>query len=52
MTKVKIFFITLMVTVFAVALTSCEGYRCGNGQILDKATNKPLDSVFCEALTG
>ena len=33
-------------------ITSCEGYRCGEGRVLDKTTSKPLDSVYCEVLTG
>ena len=36
----------------ATVFTGCEGYRCGDGQVLDRATNLPLDSVFVEAITG
>ena len=39
-------------TVFTAAFTSCEGYKCGTGHVVDKLTSKPLDSVFCEAITG
>ena len=47
----------LVLTVFICFLlstffTGCEGYRCGTGQVVDKTTNKALDSVFCENLTG
>lgn len=44
--------LVLLAIVLVYALTSCEGYRCGNGTVLDKTTNKPLDSVFCEVMTG
>jgi hypothetical protein len=47
-----VYLLVLSVIVSICALTSCEGYRCGNGRALDKVTNKPLDSVFCEVLTG
>ena len=33
-------------------LSGCEGYRCAQGKVLDKVTGSPLDSVFCEVLTG
>lgn len=35
-----------------VFLSGCEGYRCGDGTVLDADTRLPLDSVFCEVLTG
>ena len=42
----------LLTLPFAIFITSCEGYRCGSGVVLDKTTNKPMDSVYCEVLTG
>ena len=48
----KPFLIILLTFLIAIFITSCEGYRCGTGMVLDKATNKPLDSVHCEVLTG
>jgi hypothetical protein len=47
------FFATLLTTAsLAFALTSCEGYRCGTGRVVDSATNRALGNVFCEAITG
>ena len=48
----KSILIILLTLTIAIFITSCEGYRCGNGIVLDKTTNKPLDSVYCEVLTG
>lgn len=42
----------LTVIVFHSALISCDGSRCGDGKVVDKVTNQPLDSVYCEAVTG
>lgn len=42
-------FSTFTVRVF---LPSCEGQRCGSGRVVGKATNRPLDSVLCEVVTG
>lgn len=33
-------------------ITSCEGYRCGDGTVLDSVTKEPIDSVLCKVLTG
>jgi hypothetical protein len=33
-------------------MNSCEGYRCANGIVIDKANNKPLDSVLCTVTSG
>jgi len=32
--------------------SSCEGYRCAEGIVIDASTNLPLDSVFCNVKTG
>ncbi len=33
-------------------LTSCEGFKCSNGTVMDKSTNLPLDSVFVNVVSG
>ena len=38
--------------VMSIFIMSCEGYRCGDGKVYDADTLEPLDSVFCEVLTG
>ncbi len=45
------FFISATI-IAAFALAGCEGYRCGTGRVVDRLTNQPLDSVYCEVLTG
>lgn len=36
----------------ALLLACCEGYRCGEAQVVDKVTKEPIDSVFCQVLAG
>ena len=48
----KIVLFLPVVAILVLALAGCEGYRCGNGKVMDKATNQLLDSVFCEAVTS
>jgi hypothetical protein len=31
---------------------SCEGYKMANGFVKDQITNKPIDSVFVDVLSG
>ena len=31
---------------------ACEGYRCGNGNVIDEQTGQPIDSVLCTAITA
>ncbi len=33
-------------------MISCEGNSCAKGTIVDSKTLQPIDSVFCEAITG
>src|SRR5688500_3099831 len=46
----------LLTIIFSLLLIllmeSCEGYKCGNGKVVDKITTLPLDSVLCEVVTG
>ncbi len=35
-----------------MVLSSCEGSRCASGIIYGTDTNQPLNSVYCEVLTG
>ena len=44
--------LTLISLYVIVVATSCEGYRCGKGKVVDKVTNLPIDSVLCEVMTG
>jgi hypothetical protein len=46
-------FSKLLILFSAVFLfPGCEGYRSGEGIVKDKLTNLPLDSVYCDAVTG
>lgn len=42
----------ISLSLFATLLQGCEGYKCGNGTVIDKASGLPLDSVLCNAITG
>ena len=42
-------FLSLLLSTFFMA---CEGYRCATGRVVDKTTNKALEGVLCENLTG
>jgi hypothetical protein len=44
---IRIIFLLLLFT-----QTSCEGYRCAKGIILDKTTSLPLDSVLVKVKSG
>jgi hypothetical protein len=33
-------------------LAGCEGFTCAEGTVKDKATNLPLDSVYCEVTSS
>ena len=35
-----------------VGLSSCEGYRCARGMVLDADTKLPIDSVNCIVISG
>jgi hypothetical protein len=35
-----------------LAACGCEGYRTSTGIVRDRATNLPMDSVFCVVTTG
>ena len=48
----KFFFTIIIVIVVSNCMMSCEGFRCAAGTVIDKNTNKALDSVFCETLTS
>jgi len=37
---------------FVIIFSGCEGSRAARGQVIDRATAKPIDSVKCEVLTG
>ena len=37
---------------FLLLVSGCEGYRQAVGTVVDYETYKPLDSVYCNVLTG
>ncbi|MGC4232172.1 MAG: hypothetical protein QM594_04270 [Niabella sp.] len=42
----------LLALLLLLCLESCEGYKCADGTVIDKATNLPLDSVLVEVVTA
>lgn len=53
MVGVRMFLQILIVAITLILLfTSCEGYKCAEGIIVDKDTGIPLDSVLVNVKTG
>jgi len=47
------FYINIATCLFVALITSsCEGYRCTHGVILDASSKLPLDSVLCVVVSG
>ena len=44
--------ILLVLILLSTIQLSCEGFKCVSGNIRDKQTNLPLDSVNCVVKTG
>ena len=50
--SIKYFFNIFKLAIIFIAVTGCEGYKCGDGLVIDKLTNQPLDSVLCVVKSG
>jgi hypothetical protein len=48
----SIWYLCIIILPVIIILNSCEGMRCAIGHVYDAESNKPLDRVFCIALTG
>ena len=48
----KTFITTLFAVLTLVFLGSCEGFRCAENVVQDRATNLPIDSVLVEVLSA
>jgi hypothetical protein len=47
------FLATLLLSLIVISTTGCaEGYRAAKGVVVDDQNGQPLDSVFCNVITG
>jgi len=50
--KKKITFFNFILLFSCVFSIGCEGYNCAEGVVIDALSKEPLDSVFCNVITG